>query len=101
MQPTKFLRCSDPPPLLGDHSRAHSSLGLIINHHKAQSAAAHRPVEVGQGAFDRVVYALGAERRLAEAFAGARWPVLDDFMVCEGPALMLDLIQASPGERWV
>lgn len=65
-----------------------------------QSTAAHRPLDVQQPAFDRMVHALGADRRLAEAFAAARWPVLDDFMACDGCALMLDLVQASPGERW-
>jgi hypothetical protein len=61
--------------------------------------SAHRPLDVQQAAFDRVVHVLGTDRRLAAAFAASRWPVLDDFVALDGSALMLDLVQASPGER--
>lgn len=65
----------------------------------SQLGSAHRPLDVQQAAFDRVVHVLGTDRRLAAAFAASRWPVLDDFVALDGSALMLDLVQASPGER--
>ena len=65
----------------------------------SQLASAHRPLDVQQAAFDRVVHVLGTDRRLAAAFAASHWPVLDDFVALDGSALMLDLVQASPGER--
>jgi hypothetical protein len=68
-------------------------------HPNLQLASAHRPLDVQQAAFDRVVHVLGTDRRLAAAFAASRWPVLDDFVALDGSALMLDLVQASPGER--
>lgn len=54
---------------------------------------------MGQEALDAAVRALEEERRLAVAFVRSRWAPLEAFMDDEGPRLMLELIQASPGER--
>lgn len=76
-----------------------SLLDALVCSPNLQLASAHRPLDVQQAAFDRVVHVLGTDRRLAAAFAASRWPVLDDFVALDGSALMLDLVQASPGER--
>ncbi|KAK9811850.1 hypothetical protein WJX72_011159 [[Myrmecia] bisecta] len=61
---------------------------------------AYRPVDVGQDAVDATIWALETDRKLYEAFVRSKWAALEDFMDYGGPGLMLDLIQACPGERY-
>lgn len=63
---------------------------------QAQSAG---PLTVTQESVDAAVRALEEDRRLAVAFLRSRWAPLETFMDDEGPLLMLELVQASPGER--
>ena len=65
------------------------------------SAKSTAPLSVGQESLDAAVRALEEERRLAVAFVRSRWTPLETFMDDDGPRLMLELIQASPGERCV
>lgn len=52
-----------------------------------------------QEAVDEAVRAVEEDRRVAVGFLSAPWPPLDAFLRLDGPALMLELVLASPGER--
>jgi hypothetical protein len=59
----------------------------------------NRGMEVSQEAVEAAVWALEASRPLAEAFARSRWRALDAFNAGGGLSLMLEIVQAAPGER--
>ena len=56
-------------------------------------------VSAEREAVDEAAQAIEEDRRVAVGFLRAPWPPLDAFLRLDGPALMLELVLASPGER--
>ena len=63
------------------------------------ASAAERTVDVSAESVDAAVLAVETDRRVGDAFVRERWTPLEMFMRGDGPSLMLDLVQHTPGER--
>ena len=61
--------------------------------------AAQMVVSAHQEAVDEAVQVVDEDRRVAIGFLRTPWLPLDAFVRLGGPALMLELVLASPGER--
>ena len=73
------------------------SASLDLHGLHAQGAPA--AVNAGEEAVDEAIQVVEEDRRVASGFLGASLPPLNAFLKHGGPALMLELVLASPGER--
>ena len=78
-----------------------TSMQIMDNLYLSQAAvtALPRALEIDQESVEGAFACLDSDVKIAEAFLRVPWPATDAFLAAGGAALMLDFVQASPGER--